>query len=72
MNENFELIKINRWFVAKQLIISDSKPKFMVFHHRNKLNPIVLPPIRINITSTKRLNSFNFLGGVLDVFLKLK
>ena len=69
---NIELGKINSWFVANQLIINESKTKFMVFHRSKKLVPTVLPPIYINNASINRVYSFKFLGVVLDVNLKFK
>ena len=64
---NIELGKIIIRFVANQLIINESRTKYIVFHRSNKLVPAVLPPVYINIASIKRLYSFNFLGVFLDV-----
>ena len=50
---NIELCLINGWLVANQLILNESKTKFTVFNHNNKLVPTVLPPIQINNTSIK-------------------
>ena len=69
---SIELIIVNRWFVANQLIIYERKTKFMVSQRSKKLVPNVLPPIHINITSINRVYSFKFLGVVLDVHLKFK
>ena len=69
---HIEQVKINRWLVVNQLIITESKTKFMVFHRNNKQVSTVLHPIYINIASTNREYSFKFLGVVLDISLKFE
>ena len=69
---NVTLIKINRWFLAKQLINIENKTKFMVFLRRKKLIPTVIPLIYIKIAFINRVNSFKLFGVVLDINLKLE
>ena len=64
-----ELGKIKGWLVAKQLILNESKNKFVVFHRSIKLVRTVLPPIYINKASDNGVYSLKFLGVVLDVNL---
>ena len=64
-----DLIKISHWFVANQLIINESKTKFMVFCGSNKLYPTVLPPNCINNALINIINSLTFLEVVLYVYL---
>ena len=69
---NIDLVKVNRWFDANQLIINESKTKFMVFYRNNKLVPTVLRPIYIHIAFIGRVYPFKTLEMVLHVNLKFK
>ena len=69
---NTDLGKINSWFVANQLIVNESKTKFMVFHRSIMLVPVVLPQICINNAFIKRECQFKILGAELDVNVKFK
>ena len=65
---NIEVTKINRWSVANQRCINESKTKLMVFYWNIKIVPTVLQPIRINNASIKRVYSFKFLGTLLKIY----
>ena len=67
---NGELEKVNTWLKLNTLSINAQKTKLMVFHrkqkHVDKIN------IQINGTKIEHVESFNFLGIMLDENLTWK
>ena len=59
---NKKLFKINRWFVAKRLLIMEIKTKLVFFHRSNKIVATGLLPIYIWNASVNREYSINFSG----------
>ena len=64
---NCELEKVSNWLSANELVLNVKKTKFMLFHSFGKnLNRVTIPQIKINDTLIERVNTFDFLGFVID------
>jgi len=67
---NKELNDINDWFKANKLSLNIDKTKAMIFHtHQRKVNSL---NIKINNVAIEFVNSFNYLGIMLDSHLSWK
>ena len=64
-NINEELQKVSDWLAVNKLSLNVDKTKFMIFHTKQKnLNQI--PEIKINDKLIERVESFKFLGVIID------
>ena len=67
-NINSELENVNKWLAAQKLYLNVLKTKYMMFHTtQNRIPKLHLSINNINI---EKVDSFNFLGLVLDTHLK--
>ena len=64
---NSELCKISTWLDANKLSLNVQKTKFMIFHQPQKI--FRTPKIMIKNVEIECVNTFNFLGIVLDTQL---
>ena len=69
-NINDYLCRILEWLHVNKLCLNANKSKFMLFHSPNKI--IDIPSIEINGTNVDCVDSFNFLGLLLDKHLNWK
>ena len=60
---NRELQKINLWLQRNKLTLNVDKTKFMIFHKRKKVPNL---SITLNDTTITKVDSFNYLGILLD------
>ena len=60
---NRELQKINLWLQRNKLKLNVGKTKFMIFHKRKKVPNL---SIALNDTTITKVDSFNYLGILLD------
>ena len=67
---NGELEKVNTWLKLNKLSLNAQKTKLMVFHRKQKHVDEI--NVQINGTKTERVESFNFLGIMLDKNLNWK
>ena len=67
---NGELEKVNTWLKLNKLSLNAQKTKLMVFHRKQKHVDEI--NVQINGTKIKRVESFNFLGIMLDENLTWK
>ena len=67
---NGELEKVNTWLKLKKLSLNAQKTKLMVFHRKQKHVDEI--NVQINGTKIERVESFNFLGIMLDKNLTWK
>ena len=69
-NINNDLSRISEWLHVNKLCLNANKSKFMLFHSPNK--KIDITSIEINCTEVDCVDSFNFLGILLDQHLNWK
>lgn len=71
---NQELKNINEWFKANKLSLNINKTKYTFFTKQSNIDniPLVLPILKINNVTIKRVNTMKFLGVVLDESLTFK
>ena len=67
---NTELKKVNTWLKLNKLSLNAQKTKLMIFHRKQKRVDEI--NIQINGTQIERVESFNFLGIMLDENLTWK
>ena len=67
---NAELEKVNTWLKLNKLLLNVQKTKFMVFHRKQKKVSGV--NVAIDNTVIERVQSFNFLGIMLNEALSWK
>ena len=67
-NINSELENVNKWLAAQKLSLNVLKTKYMMFHTPQKRIPKL--HLSINNIDIEKVDSFNFLGLVLDTHLK--
>ena len=67
---NSELTKINEWLIVNKLSLNIQKTKAMLFHMPQK--KVDFPLIQIAETEIEYVDTFNFLGIVIDKTLKLE
>ena len=67
-NINSELENVNKWLAAQKLCLNVLKTKYMMFHTPQKRIPEL--HLSINNIDIEKVDSFNFLGLVLDTHLK--
>ena len=67
-NINSELENVNKWIAAQKLCLNVLKTKYMMFHTPQKRIPEL--HLSINNIDIEKVDSFNFLGLVLDTHLK--
>ena len=67
---NGELEKVNTWLKLNKLFLNAQKTKLMVFHRKQKHVDEI--NVQINVTKSERVESFNFLGIMLDENLSWK
>ena len=67
---NAEVEKVNTWLKLNKKSINVQKTKFMVFHRKQKKS--VRSIVAIDNTVVKRVQSFNFLGIMLNEALSWK
>ena len=66
-NINSELAKVSDWLAVNKLSLNVGKTKFMIFHTKQKkLLPPVIPNIMICGKAIERVESFKFLGVLID------
>ena len=64
---NKELTKVNDWLAVNKLTLNVNKTKFMIFHTKQKqLSLDQIPNIKINNQQVERVESFKFLGVLID------
>ena len=66
---NRELQKINLWLQQNKLTLNMDKTKFMIFHKRKKVQNL---SIALNDTTITNVDTFNYLGILLDSNLSWK
>ena len=66
---NRELQKINLWLQQNKLTLNVDKTKFMIFHKRKKVPNL---SIALNDTTITKVDTFNYLGILLDSNLSWK
>ena len=66
---NRELQKINLWLQRNKLTLNVDKTKFMIFHKRKKVPNL---SIALNDTTITKVDTFNYLGILLDSNLSWK
>ena len=67
-NINSELENVNKWLAAQKLCLNVLKTKYMMFHTPQKRIPEL--HLSINNIDIEKVDSFNFLGLILDTHLK--
>ena len=67
-NINSQLENVNKWLAAQKLCLNVLKTKYMMFHTPQKRIPKL--HLSINNIDIEKIDSFNFLGLVLDTHLK--
>ena len=66
-NINIELAKVSDWLAVNKLSLNVSKSKFMIFRTKQKkLSLCNIPTIMINGKLIERVESFKFLGIIID------
>ncbi len=65
---NTELARIYDWLTSNKLALNVSKTKFMVFHSARKI--VTYPCLKLNNIEIEKVQTFNFLGLVLNSSLK--
>ena len=63
---NVELHKISNWLVADRLSLDIKKTKYMIFHTYQKHTYYLTSNITLNGNVLERVDTFNFLGVILD------
>ena len=63
------LYKLHEWFQCNKLTISVPKCAWMVFHGRNKKLPENIPDLYIDGMAITRVNSYKYIGLILDSHL---
>ena len=65
---NFQLERINQWFISNKLSLNVSKTKCSLFHKLNKRDdiPLLLPKLNINNSEIERSKCLKFLRVLLD------
>ena len=65
-NINSELENVNKWLAAQKLCLNVLKTRYMMFHTPQKRFPKL--HLSINNIDIEKVDSFNFLGLVLDTY----
>ena len=65
-NINNELAKVYDWLAVNKLSSNVKKTKYVIFHAINKKIEDVVPDLKINGIPLERVQSFNFLGLLLN------
>ena len=68
---NHELTKINDWLAVNKLSLNVAKTKFMIFHTKKNVLPII-PDLKIGNAKLERVTNFNFLGLLINDNLSWK
>ena len=66
-NINSELAKVSDWLAVNKLSLNVNKSKFIIFHTKQKhLSPEQIPKLMINDKYVEQVESFRFLGILVD------
>ena len=66
LNINKELEKISTWLQVNKLTLNVAKSKFMMFSSKKKLKKLPNLTLKLSGTIIERVDSFNFLGLLID------
>ena len=66
ININSELAKVYDWLAVNKLSLNVKKTKYIIFHAINKRIEGVVPDLTINGIPLERVQTFNFLGLLLN------
>ena len=66
MTLNSELENVSDWFKSNKLTLNTKKTKFMIFGTSSRLKTCPPPDIHIDNTAIEQVDSFKYLGVVLD------
>ena len=67
-----ELAKVYDWLAVNKLSLNVKKTKYVIFHAINKIIEDVVPDLEINGIPLERVQSFNFLGLLLNESMSWK
>lgn len=69
---NNELDKVSEWLITNRLSLNVSKTKYILFHPRQKDISNIIPELFINGDKIERVETFKFLGVIIDSNLSWK
>ena len=69
---NDELHKMSDWLSSNRLSLNVKKTKYMLFHTHQKNIDYIRANINLNEHAIKRVDTFNFLGGIPDKHMSWK
>ena len=60
------LKKLGDWFRINRLTVSVPKCAYVIFHGKNKILPTYIPPLYLNGAEIQRVETFKYIGLVID------